>query len=527
MAELSPMDDLRRRLRRTELLLLRAVRRMRGRPPNTARGEHWGNLITDDELDELLLEVGELSERGVPGESEARLEEAIRNARVLRDAPGPLWDELRADHGLDGLDVDILLLALGPDVFEGYGRILAFLNDYAVMPWATVDVVARVIETRRTSRLAVLERLLPDAPLVRDGLVTLQPLDPVIQPFAWHRLQVSRPLAIRLLGLDAPVDVPVARPALAVVDAAGDAESALDAERTEDMLSSERRGLFRDLVRKWRNFVSGSGERSPEGPREAEPARTEAARLEPARADVEPARHEPPRPRPLAPSSSPQRLGLADVRSDLARRLQRADLLLLHAVRLHREQAWVAESARGKDLMNLSLITEREVQDLLLHRGDPYLSGPTGLEPSLEGSLLQRDAPGGRLGELRARCGLTGVDADILLLALLPELSTGYRRIFQFLNSFLHDHLTVGLLTRVLGATPAERLEIRRRLTPQAPLLQWDLVAAHPVFPTQDHLSALRVALSPAPLHFLLGHGPPPGSALADVLQFRSSTNVE
>ncbi len=515
MAEHTPYDELRRRLRRVDLLLLRAVRRMRGRPQNTARGEHWGALITDDEVDELLCEAGELPPRGNPGESERRLEEAIRNAESLRDAPGPLMDALRAQHGLDGLDVDILLLALAPDVFEGYGRILAFLNDYAVMPWATVDLVARVIETRRVGRLAVLERFLPGAPLVQSRLIVLHPLDPLVQPFAWHRVQVSRSAAVHLLGLDVPIEQP-APAALSLVSEA-DEEPSLDAERVEDSPSVERRSLFRDLVRKWRNFVSGSGEGRSDG----EPVRLESSRpeAEAARAERLDVMGHPPRyptgDHPHAPA------GLSAVeRVELSQRLRRADLLLLHAVRLHRDQPWVAESARGKELMNLSLISEREVQDLLIQRGDPYLRGPSGVEPLLQASLTRREAPRGRLGELVERCDLSPMDLDILLLTMLPEISSGYRRIFQFLNAFLHDHLTVGLLARLLGQDPAGRLEVRTRLSPQGSLLRWDLVALNPVFPTQDHLPSLRVSLREPWFHYLLGLGDPPGRPLGRVIAF-------
>jgi len=513
----SPFDELRRRLRRLDLLLLRAVRRMRLRPQSTARGEHWGALITDDDVDDLLREAGELPARSLPGESERRLAQAVDNAAALRDAPGPMMDALRSRHGLEGVDVDILLLALAPDVSEGYGRILAFLNDYAVMPWATVDLAARVLETRRPGRIAVLERFLPESPLIRGGLLTLHPLDPHVQPYAWRRVQVARELAAELLGLDEEPEntLPIN---LALVTE-GDDETSFSAERIEDSPSVERRSLFRDLVRKWRNFVSGPS---------AEPS-SELGRVEPSRPDLESprpeaARSEPPTRPPLRvvqPGLFPgaARDGLSpDDRLELADRLKRADLLLLHAVRLHREQPWVSEAARGKDLMNLSLITEREVQDLLLQRGDPYLRGPSGVEALLDAAQELRDTPGGRLAELRERCGLNAVDMDILLIALLPELASGYKRIFHFLNSFLHDHLTVGLLTRLIGADPQARHEVRLRLTTRGPLLGWDLVALQPVFPTQDHFPALRVSLREPLVHYLLGMGPPPGRTPGQVI---------
>jgi 5'-3' exonuclease len=53
-------DELARRLRRTDLLLLRAVRRQRARPAMRAKGQFWGSVITDDEVDELLRQHGEI-----------------------------------------------------------------------------------------------------------------------------------------------------------------------------------------------------------------------------------------------------------------------------------------------------------------------------------------------------------------------------------------------------------------------------------------------------------------------------------
>ena len=51
-------EELARRLRRTDLLMLRAVRRQRERPAMRAKGQFWGSVITDDEVDELLLKHG-------------------------------------------------------------------------------------------------------------------------------------------------------------------------------------------------------------------------------------------------------------------------------------------------------------------------------------------------------------------------------------------------------------------------------------------------------------------------------------
>ena len=56
----SVYKELAERLRRTDLLLLRAVRRQRARPAMRAKGQFWGSVITDDEVDALLQAHGEI-----------------------------------------------------------------------------------------------------------------------------------------------------------------------------------------------------------------------------------------------------------------------------------------------------------------------------------------------------------------------------------------------------------------------------------------------------------------------------------
>lgn len=66
-------EELARRLRRTDLLLLRAVRRQRSRPAMRAKGQFWGSVITDDEVDALLQAHGEIDlPPDAPGRSRSR-----------------------------------------------------------------------------------------------------------------------------------------------------------------------------------------------------------------------------------------------------------------------------------------------------------------------------------------------------------------------------------------------------------------------------------------------------------------------
>jgi len=168
-------EELATRLRRTELLLLRAVRRQRARPAMRAKGQFWGSVITDDEVDELLREHGEIT---YPGGADG-LEEAIAASATLRDAHHGRFARLRESFSLDGDDADLILLAIAPEISAGYAKIFAYLNDNLNQAYLTVDLATRVLRTRRQARLALQARLMSNAPLIKNRLLMLNPADGV------------------------------------------------------------------------------------------------------------------------------------------------------------------------------------------------------------------------------------------------------------------------------------------------------------------------------------------------------------
>ena len=66
-------------------LLLRAVRRQRARPAMRAKGQFWGSVITDDEVDVLLQAHGEID---LPPNHTDGLESALNMSICLRDDAG-------------------------------------------------------------------------------------------------------------------------------------------------------------------------------------------------------------------------------------------------------------------------------------------------------------------------------------------------------------------------------------------------------------------------------------------------------
>jgi AAA+ superfamily predicted ATPase len=173
MADTSIFSDLARRLRRTDLLLLRGVRRQRARPAMRAKGQFWGSVITDDEVDNLLRAHGEIDYPiGADG-----LDDAIAASTAYRDAPGGRLHQLRKAFDLDGDDMDLVLLSVAPEISAGYGKIFAYLNDNLNQAYLTVDLATRVLRQERRQRLVLQSRLLPGSPLIRNRLLLLNPPD--------------------------------------------------------------------------------------------------------------------------------------------------------------------------------------------------------------------------------------------------------------------------------------------------------------------------------------------------------------
>jgi AAA+ superfamily predicted ATPase len=207
-------EELATRLRRTDLLLLRAVRRQRSRPAMRAKGQFWGSVITDDEVDALLRAHGEID---YPS-GEDGLEEAVGASAAMRDQPEGRFGRLRQAFELDGDDADLVLLALAPEISAGYGKIFAYLNDNLNQAYLTVDLATRVLRTHRTERLSLQSRLMTGSPLIKNRLLLLNPPDgaethtsrrvhPSGRLLSWLLQEQSLPISLGFTPIDTAGDV--------------------------------------------------------------------------------------------------------------------------------------------------------------------------------------------------------------------------------------------------------------------------------------------------------------------------------
>jgi hypothetical protein len=157
-----------------------------------------GLYLSDDHVDRMLS--GSVS----PGNDRAHdslvaaLEEEARQAEAA-GASNRLQD-LAGRAGLDELDVELLLVALVPDVDSRFERLYGYLNDDVTRRRATVGLGLELCGASAWSGEAR-SRVSSDAPLIRSGLILVEEPE---RPFLSRSLRVPDRVAAYLLGDDRP-----------------------------------------------------------------------------------------------------------------------------------------------------------------------------------------------------------------------------------------------------------------------------------------------------------------------------------
>ncbi len=143
-------------------------------------------------------------------------------ARILRDPPGvpafgrgdreggaaladsvPRLAWLGRTFALTAFDLNIVLLAIAPEIDLRYERLYAYLQDDVTRKRPAVALALDLFVRERDCRLALRSRFAPDAPLVRHGLLHLIP-DPgqAQPPLLAHYLKLDDQVVNFLVGED-------------------------------------------------------------------------------------------------------------------------------------------------------------------------------------------------------------------------------------------------------------------------------------------------------------------------------------
>ncbi len=159
-----------------------------------------GLYISDAEVDGLLA-GGRPSVLAAPDpEASTRLAEAESAADAAEDAGADIrLRRLARSFGLDALDVELLLVALAPDLDPRFERLYAYLHDDVSRRRASTGLALELCGAPPGS--AQRRRLGPAGPLVAGGLLLLEDAD---RPFLTRSLRVSDRVTGHLVGDDTP-----------------------------------------------------------------------------------------------------------------------------------------------------------------------------------------------------------------------------------------------------------------------------------------------------------------------------------
>ena len=178
--------EVRARLAGLELRVRDAVQRRRAvdsQPDDPFRGLY----VTHDQAVELLDPA-----RGAPTRTRAAVPEPTQD--------GGRFDVVAMAFGLDEIDLDLLLIALAPDVDPRYERLYGYLQDDVTRRRATI-ALALELAGLAPDDPAGRSRLTANGSLIGRGLVTLEEPE---RPFLARSLRVRDRVTAFLLGDNAP-----------------------------------------------------------------------------------------------------------------------------------------------------------------------------------------------------------------------------------------------------------------------------------------------------------------------------------
>ncbi len=180
-----------------------------------------GLYISDEQVDRILA-AGTAS-RVIDWDDGSALVDLEEEAAALETAGGAI--RLRAlarRANLDDLDIDLLLVALAPDLDVRFERLYGYLNDDVSRRRASVALAIELTGISPWSAEAR-SRLSPSGALIRNGMVAVEDTD---RPFLSRTLKVPDRVAAHLLGGDEPdpevgplLDAPIGRPSGRLTDA--------------------------------------------------------------------------------------------------------------------------------------------------------------------------------------------------------------------------------------------------------------------------------------------------------------------
>jgi len=190
--------------RRLDLLLATAVAAARQRfGPEAAADAFRGLYLTAEQVERALATpAGQPLVGSAPPVVPETMEDTVPPpswAELVDD--NPRWRWLRDTHELSDIELDVVLLALGPDVDRRYEQLYGFLQDDVSLRRPTVSLALDLLTNTPQDRLHSLEVFGAEAPLVRHRLISLR-TDGDGVPLIAHRIALDDQITAALLQLN-------------------------------------------------------------------------------------------------------------------------------------------------------------------------------------------------------------------------------------------------------------------------------------------------------------------------------------
>ncbi|MBS1912604.1 MAG: ATP-binding protein [Bacteroidetes bacterium] len=199
-------EHLQDEMRRLDLYLKRAIARFRRSVQQRGEMPFAGLFIPDAEVDNLLDDA----DAGIPdgGELDARIDAMTRLIETRIEANRRERVPLRLTHlgdtfGLDRREMEIVVLALAPEIDLRYQRLYAYVQDDVNRKRPTVELAMRLFCNNEAERLAYRRYFAESSTLLAVPLITLHE-DPAERPapLLGHSLKLEDRIAEFLAGSD-------------------------------------------------------------------------------------------------------------------------------------------------------------------------------------------------------------------------------------------------------------------------------------------------------------------------------------
>ncbi len=182
-------------LHRLDLLLEQAIQTNEvGQGADVAFDLYRGFYIDPAEAARLLKRTPGASLYARSGLPAALCEAALRDA-------GSRLARLQREFGLSAFDVDLIVIALAPEIDLRYERIYAYLQDDVSRRRPSVDLALNLLCANAADKLARRVHFAPDAPLVQQGLIHLiADRDKPQPPLLAYDLRLDEQIVTFLIG---------------------------------------------------------------------------------------------------------------------------------------------------------------------------------------------------------------------------------------------------------------------------------------------------------------------------------------